>query len=209
MFTLLQRVNLQFRAGINSSEEQLLQCQTHSISSSPLTNGAAAHVVCGAKAATPDLRDIIGFSCFKYHFLRRHWSLLIFCRFGESTKLETRTPCMLLLDSLEKANPRQLKPDIRKFVLDIYKEEGRLESKDPIYQIPLLVPKVPQQRNGEECGSFVLYFINLFMESAPEDFSTQYFPYFMKDNWFAPEGWKNFRENIDSLKEKSDVDELL
>ncbi|KAK4602495.1 hypothetical protein RGQ29_011515 [Quercus rubra] len=54
-----------------------------------------------------------------------------------------------------------------------------------LYQIPLLVPKVPQQRNGEECHSFVLYFINLFMESAPEDFSTQHFPYFMKDNWFT------------------------
>nr|POE55163.1 phosphate transporter pho1 like 3 [Quercus suber] len=43
-----------------------------------------------------------------------HWSLLIFCHFGESTKSETRTPCMLLLDSLEKANPRQLESDIRK-----------------------------------------------------------------------------------------------
>ena len=61
-------------------------------------------------------RDIIGFYCFKYHFFRRHWSLLIFCHFGESTKSETRTPCMLLLDSLEKANPRQLEPDIRKYV---------------------------------------------------------------------------------------------
>ncbi|XP_023882760.2 probable ubiquitin-like-specific protease 2A [Quercus suber] len=139
----------------------------------------------------------------------RHWSLLIFCHFGESTKSETRTPCMLLLDSLEKANPRRLEPDIRKFVLDIYEAEGRLETKDFIYQIPLLVPKVPQQRNGEECGSFVLFFINLFMESAPEDFSTQHFPYFMKDNWFTPEGLKSFCEKIESLKENSDVDELL
>ena len=114
-------------------------------------------------------RDIIGFYCFKYHFFRRHWSLLIFCHSGESTKSETRTPCMLLLDSLEEANPGQLEPDIRKyvyqnlpscvgiivysmfwfiffisfrFVLDIYKAEGRLETKDFIYQIPLLVPKV-------------------------------------------------------------------
>ena len=113
--------------------------------------------------------DIIGFYCFKYHFFRRYWSLLIFCHFGESIKSETRTPCMLLLDSLEKANPRRLEPDIRKyvcqnlppcvgiivysmfwfiffisfrFVLDIYKAEGRLETKDFIYQIPLLVPKV-------------------------------------------------------------------
>ena len=31
----------------------------------------------------------------------------------------------------------------------------------------------------------------------------------MKDNWFTPEGLKNFCEKIESLKEKSDVDELL
>nr|POF07395.1 putative ubiquitin-like-specific protease 2a [Quercus suber] len=105
-----------------------------------------------------------------------HWSLLIFCHFGESTKSETITPCMLLLDSLEEANP------------DLYwtsiKQRVGLRVKT-LYQIPLLVAKVPQQRNGEECRRFVLYFINLFMESAPEDFSTQHFPYYMKDNWFT------------------------
>ncbi|KAL0003798.1 hypothetical protein SO802_011359 [Lithocarpus litseifolius] len=119
----------------------------------------------------------------------RHWSLLIFCHFGESTKSETRTPCMLFLDSLEKANPGLLEPDIRKYVyqnlppcVDLYwtfiKQRVGLRVKT-LYQIPHLVAKVPQQRNGEECRSFVLYFINLFMESAPEDFSTQHFPYFV------------------------------
>ncbi|KAK9269216.1 hypothetical protein L1049_000986 [Liquidambar formosana] len=54
-----------------------------------------------------------------------HWSLLIFCHFGESLQSETRTPCMLLLDSLEMANPKRLEPNIRRFVADIYKAEGR------------------------------------------------------------------------------------
>lgn len=138
-----------------------------------------------------------------------HWSLLIFCHFGESLQSETRTPCMLLLDSLEKANPRRLEPEIRKFVLDIYKAEGRLETKDSIYGIPLLVPEVPQQRNDVECGSFVLYFINLFVESAPEDFSMESYPYFMKKNWFTPEGLESFCKKMESLNEKSDVYELL
>ncbi|KAF3436821.1 hypothetical protein FNV43_RR19574 [Rhamnella rubrinervis] len=72
----------------------------------------------------------------------RHWSLLILCHFGESLQSETRTTCMVLLDSLESADPRRLEPDIRKFVLDIYKAEGRPETKDYVYKIPLLVPKM-------------------------------------------------------------------
>ncbi|KAG7951983.1 hypothetical protein I3843_12G035000 [Carya illinoinensis] len=105
-----------------------------------------------------------------------HWSLLIFCHFGESLQSKTRTPCMLLLDSLEMGNPR--------FVLDIYEAEGMPENRASVHRIPLLVPKVtikvPQQRNGEECGQFVLYFMTLFMKGALEGFSIEDYPYFMK-----------------------------
>lgn len=61
--------------------------------------------------------DWIGldFYCLKYHFFRSHWSLLIFCHFGESLQSKTRRPCMLLLDSLEMGNPRRVEPDIRKY----------------------------------------------------------------------------------------------
>ncbi|XVF08715.1 hypothetical protein REPUB_Repub07fG0027300 [Reevesia pubescens] len=117
-----------------------------------------------------------------------HWNLLIFCNFGEFLQSETQTTCMLLLDSLQIAGPRRLEPMIRKFVLDIYEVEKRPEKKEVISKIPLLVPKVPQQRDGEACGSIVLYFISLFMESAPENFSIAGgYPYFMKEDWFAPE----------------------
>jgi hypothetical protein len=51
----------------------------------------------------------------KCHCFRGHWSLLIFCHFGESLQSKTRTPCMLLLDSLEMGNPRRVEPDIRKY----------------------------------------------------------------------------------------------
>ncbi|XWS37150.1 hypothetical protein CRYUN_Cryun19dG0018300 [Craigia yunnanensis] len=128
-----------------------------------------------------------------------HWSLLIFCHFGESLQSNTRTPCMLLLDSLQMANPRRLEPDIRKFVFDIYRSEGRPEKKQMIYQIPLLVPKVPQQRDGEECGNFVLYFINLFVEGAPENFSVEGYPYFMRKDWFNAEVVDRFCERLDSF----------
>ncbi|EEF51853.1 probable ubiquitin-like-specific protease 2A [Ricinus communis] len=128
-----------------------------------------------------------------------HWSLLIFCHLGEVSESNDRTPCMLLLDSLEMANPRRLEPDIRKFVLDIYTSEGRPEDKKLISQIPLLVPKVPQQRNGEECGNYVLYFINLFMLGAPDDFSIKDYPYFMNKNWFSPECLERFSEELESF----------
>jgi len=107
---------------------------------------------------------------------------------------------MLLLDSLQIANPQRLEPEIRKFVLDIYKAEERPEIKKQISRIPLKIPKVPQQRNAEECGNFVLYYINLFIESAPENFSiSEGYPYFMKKDWFTPEGLECFCKRFDSI----------
>ncbi|CAH2040872.1 unnamed protein product, partial [Thlaspi arvense] len=118
-------------------------------------------------------------------FLRSHWRLLIFCHFGESLQSKTTTSCMLLLDSLQMADPKRLEPYIRKFVLDIYRAEDRPESKEFISRIPLFVPKVPQQITGEECGKFVLYFIHLFVEEAPENFSIVHgYPYFVSFFFF-------------------------
>ncbi|MQM06477.1 hypothetical protein Taro_039304, partial [Colocasia esculenta] len=53
---------------------------------------------------------------------------------------------------------------------------GREVDKDIIAQIPLHVPKVPQQKNGEECGIFVLYFIHLFMRDAPKSECSEGYP---------------------------------
>lgn len=38
---------------------------------------------------------------------------------------------------------------------------------------------MPQQRNGEDCGKFVLCYINMFVESAPENFNIDGYPYFV------------------------------
>lgn len=126
-----------------------------------------------------------------------HWNLLIFCHFGENLQSATGSRCMLLLDSLEMTDPRQqLEPDIRKFVQDIYKVGGRPETKDLISRIPLLGPKVPQQKDDTDCGNFVLYFIKLFLERAPENFSMEGYPYFMKKDWFTFEDLDRFCENL-------------
>ncbi|XP_026416165.1 probable ubiquitin-like-specific protease 2A [Papaver somniferum] len=110
-----------------------------------------------------------------------HWSLLILCHFGESLESTTTKPCMLLLDSLEIADPRR-------FIFDIFEVEGKPDHKKAIGKIPLLVPKVPQQRNKDDCGFFVLYYMELFMRSAPDNFSIdEGYPYFMDENWFSAE----------------------
>lgn len=139
----------------------------------------------------------------KYVFLPickwSHWSLLIFCHLGENLPSKTKTPCMLLLDSLQTAEPKRLEPEIRKFLWGIFKAEERQETKGLIYKIPFLVPKVPQQRDDKECGNYVLYYLYLFLMSAPETFNiSEGYPYFMKEDWFTAEGLESFCKTLDS-----------
>ncbi|KAJ4819114.1 Sentrin-specific protease 1 [Rhynchospora pubera] len=140
-----------------------------------------------------------------------HWSLLILCHFGEIDCLRTRSPCMLLLDSLLGAEPKRLEPDIRKFVFDVFESEGRKESRKCISDIPLLIPKVPQQRNGDECGSYVLYFIYRFVESAPSNFTQQGYPYFLTEEWFTEDDFDNFSKEIEtfSMSKKKSVSQEM
>ncbi|KAJ8552106.1 hypothetical protein K7X08_028549 [Anisodus acutangulus] len=137
-----------------------------------------------------------------------HWCLLIFCHLGESLESDSSTPCMLLLDSLHMIDPLRFEPKIRKFVSDIFKTEERPESQKLIKKIKLLVPKVPQQRNDTDCGKFVLYYISLFLESAPETFSiSEGYPYFMKEDWFTPDQLENFWQKLQT--ETSDSSESV
>ncbi|KAJ6807256.1 putative ubiquitin-like-specific protease 2A isoform X1 [Iris pallida] len=135
----------------------------------------------------------------------RHWSLLILCHFGEKGQSRTKKPCMLLLDSLQELDPKRLEPDIRRFVHDLYRSEGRKEKDEFIYDIPLLIPQVPQQKNGEECGIFVLYFLYLFLQSAPEIFKHEGYPYFLNKEWFKLEDLECFRKELDSISRCKDV----
>ncbi|GFP94233.1 probable ubiquitin-like-specific protease 2a, partial [Phtheirospermum japonicum] len=130
-----------------------------------------------------------------------HWSLLIFCHFGE-THLYSKTngPCMLLLDSLHAIGPTRLEPLIRRLLFDIYKSEERLESKEQLKKMPLLIPKVPQQKKGEECGYYILYFIKRFLESAPENLNvSEGYPHFMKKDWFSVEEVESFCKSLDAF----------
>ncbi|KAI3831565.1 hypothetical protein MKX03_029523 [Papaver bracteatum] len=72
---------------------------------------------------------------------------------------------MLLVDSLEIADQRRFEPDIRNYIS--------------------LTWLVPQQRNKDDCGFFVLYLIDLFMRYEG-------YPYFMDENRFTAESVQNF-----------------
>jgi len=115
-----------------------------------------------------------------------HWNLLILCHFGEDLSSESRTPCMLLLDSLKETEPNRLEPLIRKFLIDVHNEDGRQDGDKIIAKIPLLVPEVPQQTNGNDCGVFLLHFVDKFLKRAPKNFSISEgcYPYFLTKNWF-------------------------
>ncbi|MQM00590.1 hypothetical protein Taro_033329 [Colocasia esculenta] len=85
-----------------------------------------------------------------------HWNLLILCNLGKSFN--------------NNCSP---------FVKDLYHTQGKMASSRRIGSIPLLLPKVPQQRDGEECGVFILYYIYLFLKSAPATFSFTSYSYFI------------------------------
>ncbi|PKI53294.1 hypothetical protein CRG98_026322 [Punica granatum] len=152
--------------------------------------GPSSGTACDAAVALQSKK--LSTSMFE-HYLGNHWNLLILCHLGESKESKTRTRCMLLLDSLHMAEPKRLEPDIRRFVSDIYEVEKKPQKTAMFSKIPLLVPKVPQQRNGEHCGLYVLYFLNLFVQHAPKNFSIEDgYPYFMTEDWFCHEDVDRF-----------------
>ncbi|KMZ58189.1 Sentrin-specific protease, partial [Zostera marina] len=77
------------------------------------------------------------------------------------------------------------------FVCDIFKRKESPIDEKFIHKIPLRMPKVPQQTNGEECGIFVLYFIHLFMNNIPQSYS-----YSNTKNWFDSDDLDRFRKNV-------------
>ncbi|GFQ05928.1 ubiquitin-like-specific protease 1d [Phtheirospermum japonicum] len=62
--------------------------------------------------------------------------------------------------------------------------------------------QVPQQRNEYDCGLFVLFFMERFLEEAPERLKKKDLDMFGKQ-WFRPEEASGLRRKIsDLLKEE-------
>ncbi|MQL82816.1 hypothetical protein Taro_015299 [Colocasia esculenta] len=128
-------------------------------------------------------------------------NLLILCNFGKPLHKDCG-PCMILLDSLHMTDPLSKEPNIRRFVRELYKASGRMETGRAINSIHLLLPKVPQQNGGEECGVFMSYYMFLFAMNAPKSFSRTSYPYFLSEHWFSYDDVDVFEKKIRTFEKR-------
>ncbi|XP_028794851.1 ubiquitin-like-specific protease 1D, partial [Neltuma alba] len=135
-----------------------------------------------------------------------HWSLVIIS-FPE--KKDESGPIVLHLDSLSLHSSRSVFENIKSFL----KEEWKYVDKECVpSDIPIAekiwkyLPRriedkilaVPQQKNEYDCGLFVLYFIERFIEEAPERLKKKDLNMFGK-KWFQPEEASSLRVKIHKL----------
>ncbi|CAI0462555.1 unnamed protein product [Linum tenue] len=136
-----------------------------------------------------------------------HWSLVIIC-FPE--KKDNRSgPMLLHLDSLKLHYSRVVLEDITSFLREewqyLHQEVARqldVEISDKIWKrlhdISSRRIEVPQQKNDYDCGIFVLYFMERFIDEAPERLKEVDLDMFGKQ-WFKPEEASRLRKKIRDL----------
>nr|XP_017239154.1 PREDICTED: uncharacterized protein LOC108211943 [Daucus carota subsp. sativus] len=124
-----------------------------------------------------------------------HWTLLILCNLGEDFNSESKSPCMLFLDSL-RIREENMEPEIRRFVSALYKKWKPELNDDDIANIPFKCPKVSQQKDGIQCGYYVLYYMYRFLMDSPIWFNIHKdYPGFLSKYWFKEDEYKLFYEN--------------
>ncbi|XP_074569517.1 uncharacterized protein LOC141826171 [Curcuma longa] len=128
-----------------------------------------------------------------------HWNVVIFCNLG------TEDGCIIILDSLiDIGLPSQQEPWIRRILLDIYKEAERPEDEEFVYNIPLHVPHMPQQKDADECGVYALYFIFLLVRRGLEIFLPEKQNNNEWHDWFWIEEYYGFKQEVYSYCSLSD-----
>ncbi|RDX93639.1 Ubiquitin-like-specific protease 1D, partial [Mucuna pruriens] len=135
-----------------------------------------------------------------------HWSLIIICI---PDKEDESGPIILHLDSLGLHSSKSVFDNIKSYLIEeknYMDEEGMSSDVSVADRIWKCLPRriesqiitVPQQKNEYDCGLFVLYFIERFMEEAPERLKKQDLDMFGK-RWFKPEEASNLRVKIQKL----------
>ncbi|XP_019421769.1 PREDICTED: ubiquitin-like-specific protease 1D isoform X2 [Lupinus angustifolius] len=135
-----------------------------------------------------------------------HWSLIIICI---PDKEDESGPIILHLDSLGLHSSKSVFNNIKSYLLDEknYLDKENLSSDVPIAEkiwnwLPRRIDTqpiaVPQQKNESDCGLFVLYFIQRFIEEAPERLKKKDLDMFGK-RWFKPEEASSLRVKIRKL----------
>uniref|UniRef100_A0ACD6AJW6 Uncharacterized protein n=1 Tax=Avena sativa TaxID=4498 RepID=A0ACD6AJW6_AVESA len=134
-----------------------------------------------------------------------HWSLVIICI---PSKEDQSGPLILHLDSLKFHRSRHIFSVVERFLKEewSYLNENSL-AECPIQEmvwknLPRKIEKkpiaVPQQENEYDCGLFVLYYIQRFIEAAPERLRKKDLSMFGK-RWFQPEEASALRTKIQSV----------
>ncbi|GAB4839812.1 hypothetical protein Ancab_020522 [Ancistrocladus abbreviatus] len=132
-----------------------------------------------------------------------HWSLAIICI---PDKEDESGPIILHLDSLGYHPSRSIFDNIKSFLREEWnyvKEDVDLQDISVPERIWKHLPRridekiisVPQQNNDYDCGLFVLYFMERFIEEAPERLKKKDLLMFGR-RWFKPEEASNLRGKI-------------
>ncbi|XP_022151165.1 ubiquitin-like-specific protease 1D isoform X2 [Momordica charantia] len=135
-----------------------------------------------------------------------HWSLVIICF---PHKEDEAGPIILHLDSLGLHSSRSIFDNIKNYIKEEWCYLDR-EVSDSDLPMPFRIWKnisrriedkiieVPQQKNDYDCGLFVLYFIERFIEEAPDRLKRKDLDMFGK-RWFKPQEASGLRTRIRSL----------
>lgn len=132
-----------------------------------------------------------------------HWSLVIICI---PDKEDETGPIILHLDSLKLHSSRSIFENIKSFMKA---EWNYLVTEAPPSDLPIAdsiwkhlprridekVIPVPQQKNDSDCGLFVLFFMERFIEEAPERLKKKDLAMFGRQ-WFKPEEASGLRRKI-------------
>ncbi|XP_055800666.1 ubiquitin-like-specific protease 1D isoform X2 [Solanum dulcamara] len=137
-----------------------------------------------------------------------HWSLIIICIPDKEDQLG---PILLHLDSLGLHCSKSLFATIRKFLVQEWKflrqgEGPALPISDKIWEnlprrIDENIIQVPQQRNEYDCGLFVLFFMERFIDEVHRRLKKKDFTMFGR-RWFKPEEASCLRIKIRRILEE-------
>ncbi|KAL5177597.1 Ubiquitin-like-specific protease 1D [Glycine soja] len=141
-----------------------------------------------------------------FHVSSLHWSLIIICI---PDKEDESGPIILHLDSLGLHSSKSVFDNIKSYLIE---EKNYIDREDMASDVSIAdriwkclprriesqIIQVPQQKNDYDCGLFVLYFIERFMEEAPERLKMKDLDMFGR-RWFKPQEASNLRVKIRKL----------
>uniref|UniRef100_A0A0R0J008 Ubiquitin-like protease family profile domain-containing protein n=1 Tax=Glycine max TaxID=3847 RepID=A0A0R0J008_SOYBN len=137
-----------------------------------------------------------------FHVSSLHWSLIIICI---PDKEDESGPIILHLDSLGLHSSKSVFDNIKSYLIE---EKNYMDREDMASDVsiadriwkclPRRIESQIIQKNDYDCGLFVLYFIERFMEEAPERLKMKDLDMFGR-RWFKPQEASNLRVKIRKL----------